>query len=219
MLDTGTLANFVTPEVAERYRDTCQVQPWVRRIRTGDTSLGASVERIQLRITRERGSVQVSSLEWFIVFATGFDAIVGLPALERWGWVQWGDVLQTQTPVVTMATSAAFLTVDVAGDYTGAESLGIQLFHVSDRSREATSAWHVFPELPTTGGKAGLRPTTAHRVLSDDRPEDDFWTAKRARRRQEVSDAQWLQWQTPTFWNSRGLELRTKKKKGGLGAP
>ena len=57
MLNTGTLANFVDPQIAERYRDTNEVQPWSSRIRTGDTSLGSSSERIRLEITRERGSV------------------------------------------------------------------------------------------------------------------------------------------------------------------
>jgi hypothetical protein len=54
MLDTGTLANFVDPSIADRYRAGAEVQPWSRRIRTGDKSLGNSSERIRLSITRDR---------------------------------------------------------------------------------------------------------------------------------------------------------------------
>ena len=62
MLDTGTLANFVDPGIAERYRNHCEVQPWSRRIRTADTSLGCSSERIRLSITREKGTTQTTSM-------------------------------------------------------------------------------------------------------------------------------------------------------------
>ena len=217
MLDTGTLANFVDPAIAERYKGGCEVQPWSRRIRTGDTALGCSSERIRLRITREKGSIQTTSMEWFIIFPTGFDMIIGLPPLERWGWVQWGDIRQTLSGAGS-EIQAAFLSAEGIGDWTQAESLGIVLLNISDRTQAANSRWQDIPHFPTTGGKAGLKPVTAHRVLSDDIPDDDYWSEKRARRRQEVSDAQWLMWQSETFWKSRDLSTRSKRnpKRGGL---
>lgn len=92
------------------------------------------------------------------------------------------------------------------------------LLNISDRTQAANSWWQDIPHFPTTGGKAGLKPVTAHRVLSDDIPDDDYWSEKRARRRQEVSDAQWLMWQSETFWRSRDLSTRSKRnpKRGGL---
>ncbi len=72
------------------------------------------------------------------------------------------------------------------------------------------------PQLPTSGVQAGLRPRTAHRLLSDDMPDDEFWSEKRRARRQEVSDAQWRRWQSASFWRQRDLSQRAKGKKGGL---
>jgi hypothetical protein len=116
MLDTGTLANFVDPSIADRYKGVAEVQPWSRRIRTGDKSLGTSSERIRLSITREKNSIQSVSKEWFIIFPTGFDVIIGLPPLERWGWVQWEDVRQSQPQMGHPTTSVAFLTAGGLAD-------------------------------------------------------------------------------------------------------
>jgi hypothetical protein len=93
LLDTGTTHNFVRPSIAEHLIAAgARTRIVPRIIRAGGHMVGDSSREVQLLITRERDGVQQASGEWFIPFDAGYDAIVGLPALHSWGWVNFSGV-------------------------------------------------------------------------------------------------------------------------------
>jgi hypothetical protein len=96
LIDTGTSHNFVRPSIATQLIAAgARTRIVPRSIRAGGHMVGDSSREVQILMTREREGVQQSSSEWCIPFDAGYDAIVGLPALRSWGWVNFGGVRLT----------------------------------------------------------------------------------------------------------------------------
>jgi hypothetical protein len=106
LLDTGTTHNFVDPEIAAALgEDILRKRKVSRLIRAGGSLVGSASVELLLQVCRERHGKSVTSLEWFIVFATGHDAIIGLPTLTAWTWVSF-DGVATCTPATTSTGSS-----------------------------------------------------------------------------------------------------------------
>jgi hypothetical protein len=138
LLDTGTSHNFVRPALAEvliasgaRSRDV------PRLIKAGGAAVGNSSREVQLRVTREKDGVQEVSLEWALTFDAGFDFIVGLPALLRWGWVSFDGVRRPA------AQSNAITTERLV-------SREISCSRLSRQACEANIAWAALPSVTST---------------------------------------------------------------------
>jgi hypothetical protein len=138
LLDTGTSHNFVRPALAEvLIAAGARSRNVPRLIRAGGAAVGNSSREVQLRVTREKDGVQEESVEWALTFDAGFDFIVGLPALRRWGWVSFDGVRRPSAQ--SNAITAERLV-----------SRAISCVRLSKQACEANVAWAALPAVTFT---------------------------------------------------------------------
>jgi hypothetical protein len=122
LLDTGTTHNFVDPAIAEALgTDALHRRRVSRLIRAGGSLVGFSKEEVLLSVCRERSGIVSNSKEWFIIYSTGHDAIVGLPSLQQWQWVDFGGIT----------------TCSPSSSISGSQSCHLRAISQSRRARDA----------------------------------------------------------------------------------
>ena len=99
-LDSGsTTHNFISKRVAQTLRGRgVECSPATFRVTgVGAIAAGAATQTIECVVKRCKGGAVAASWESFLVFDTGFDVLIGRPALKEWGWLrEWEDVARSE---------------------------------------------------------------------------------------------------------------------------
>jgi hypothetical protein len=105
LIDSGTSHNIISCDLAAVLEaGGSALTPVHRVIRGGGQVIGASTHEVFLQVRREKGGINTTTSEHFIVFDTGHDVILGAPLLKRWGWVDFSAI---RRPAAVMAVVAA----------------------------------------------------------------------------------------------------------------
>ena len=103
-LDSGsTTHNFISKRVAQTLRGRgVECSPATFRVTgVGAIAAGAATQTIECLVKRCKGGAVAASWESFLVFDTGFDVLIGRPALKEWGWLrEWEDVARSEWALV-----------------------------------------------------------------------------------------------------------------------
>ena len=87
--------NFISKRVAKALRERgVESSPAAFRVTgVGAIAAGSATETIECGVKRCKSGVVAASWERFLVFDTGFDVLIGRPALKEWRWLrEWEDV-------------------------------------------------------------------------------------------------------------------------------
>jgi len=157
LLDTGTSHNFVRPSIAESFIAAGARTRFVPRIvKAGGHLVGQSSKEVELLVTRERHGVQAQTREWAITFDAGFDCIIGLPALQRWGWVSF-DGVRRPTAQANAITAERLVSRSLSG------------VRLSRAARTANATWAAVLSVAITPRALALATTSRIKAASIER--------------------------------------------------